>query len=487
MSHLESSGLLYPESITKKNDWNGIRINYKMLGLGLTKYIPLFAYIICVVCFILTIFYKTEIGLYLVTLLIPLQNLMDKLQVFPFGKDIMDIFMLAFLSIIIISKKENSLDDKFVNRAIMLLIFTSYSALWVGSFKFGLPYPISVNDEQFVAWKNFIMLPLLYFVTLNIVENKKQIMILIWIMVIALILMDVNFYQNTKWFTYEHFSEDKRAVGSTFTYLGPNEIAAFYAQITVFLIGFFLCDNVKVRRMLFLIVVVFNFHCLLYLFSRGGYLSAVVGLIFLGVFKKRLLLVFLILLMFSWTVLLPQSVVERIEMTRTDEGLDQSSQSRIEMWSQALRSVALNPLTGIGFDNTQYLGIRSAKGIRKSVHNGYLKVLVEQGFIGLGIFLIVFYTAMKKGWSLFRQSDDLQMKGLGLGFVAMIVANLVGNLTGDKWSYFNAMGYFWILFGLVVKANQISLAEKKDTISVIETRVSTFGQKKDLTTNGHEC
>jgi len=440
-----------------------------MLGLGLTKYIPLFAYIVCVVCFILTIFYKTEIGLYLVTLLIPLQNLMDKLQVFPLGKDIMDIYMLAFLSIIIISKKENLLDDKFVNRAIMLLIFTSYSALWVGSFKFGLPYPISVNDEQFVAWKNFIMLPLLYFVTLNIIENKKQIMTLIWIMVIALILMDVNFYQNTKWFTYEHFFEDKRAVGSTFSYLGPNEIAAFYAQITMFLIGFFLTDDVRSRRLVFLGVISFNFYCLLYLFSRGGYLSAIVGLMFLGVAKKRVILVLLLLLFVSWKVVLPTAVVERIEMTRTDEGLDHSSQSRIEMWSRALKSVALNPLTGIGFDNTRFLGIKSEKGIRRSVHNGYLKVLVEQGAIGLAIFLIVFYTALKKGWSLFRQSADLQMKGLGLGFVAMIIANLVGNLTGDKWSYFNAMGYFWILFGLVIKANQNSIAEKKNSAPVIET------------------
>jgi len=51
----------------------------------------------------------------------------------------------------------------------------------------------------------------------------------------------------------------------------------------------------------------------------------------------------------------------------------------------------------------------------------------------------------------------------------MIIANLVGNLTGDKWSYFNAMGYFWILFGLVVKANEIVTVEKGSDISVAET------------------
>jgi len=39
---------------------------------------------------------------------------------------------------------------------------------------------------------------------------------------------------------------------------------------------------------------------------------------------------------------------------------------------------------------------------------------------------------------------------------AMIVANATGNLTGDKWTYFNAMGYFWIIYALVIKANQFT-------------------------------
>ena len=440
-----------------------------MLGLGLTKYIPLFAYIVCVVCFFLTIFYKTEIGLYLVTLLIPLQNLMDRLQVFPFGKDIMDIYMLVFLLIIALNRKDYSFRDKFVDKAIILLIFTSYSALWVGSFKLGLPYPISLNNEQFVMWKNFVMLPLLYFISINIINKRHQIFLLVWIMVTALVLMDINFYQNTKWFSYEHFVETNRAAGSTFSYLGPNEIAAFYAQITMFLIGVYLCDKVRFRRLFFLGVISFNFYCLLYLFSRGGYLSALAGLMFLGATKKRLILVLLLLLFLSWKVVLPNAVVERIEMTITEEGLDHSSYSRIEMWSKAMKSVAINPLTGIGFGNTRYLGIKSAKGVRRSVHNGYLKVLVEQGLIGLSIFLIVFYAALRKGWELYQNAEDPQMKGLGLGFVAMIIANLVGNLTGDKWSYFNAMGYFWILFGLVVKANEIVTVEKGSDISVAET------------------
>ncbi len=388
---------------------------------------------------------------------------------FPFGKDIMDIYMLVFLFIIALNRKDYSLRDKFVDKAIILLIFTTYSALWVGSFKLGLPYPISLNNEQFVMWKNFVMLPLLYFISINIINKRHQIFLLVWIMVTALVLMDINFYQNTKWFSYEHFVETNRAAGSTFSYLGPNEIAAFYAQITMFLIGVYLCDKARFRRLFFFGVISFNFYCLLYLFSRGGYLSALVGLMFLGATKKRLILVLLLLLFLSWKVVLPNAVVERIEMTITEEGLDHSSYSRIEMWSKAMESVAINPLTGIGFGNTRYLGIKSEKGVRRSVHNGYLKVLVEQGIIGLSIFLIVFYAALRKGWELYQNAEDPQMKGLGLGFVAMIIANLVGNLTGDKWSYFNAMGYFWILFGLVVKANEIVTVEKGSDISVAET------------------
>ncbi len=438
-----------------------------MFGLGLTKYIPYLVYFACIVVFILTLLYKPKIGLYFLTFLIPLQNLMEKLYAFPFGKDINDILILSTLIGILIHKNKYNkvIIDKSILFPIVLFAIVSYFSLWVGYAKFGLPMPISYESKYLVQWKNFMMLPALYYITLHAVSDKKQIILIIWIMVVSTFLVGGYFYNNdVRWTDYSYYRQDLRqSIGTTFTYLGPNELAAFFTLTAMFMIGFLSLDNIKVRKLIFLGVSFFTLYCMIFLFSRGSYLASIAGLLFLGTLKNKKVLLLVFVLFIFWQTVLPKAVIERIEMTRTEEGdLESSAQSRIEMWSKAIEAVKINPITGIGFGSTELLGIENTskgEGVRRNIHNGYLGILIEQGFLGLFIWFYVFFVAFKKGWNLFRKAKDIQMKGLGLGFLAMIVATMVDNLTGFNWFYFNVMGYFWIIFGLVTKANQINRAE----------------------------
>ncbi len=436
-----------------------------MFELGLTQYLPFIAYFSCIAIMLLSIFYDPKIGLYFVTLLIPLQSLREKLIEFPFGKNIMDLlFVSLFLGILFHKKKDvNAPKEKSIYYAIIIFILVSYSSLWVGHFKLGLPVPLTLENTQLADWKNFIMLLLLFFMTLKIINNRRDIIIIISIMALTVFLMDIRFYQDAKFYDYSHYSNDLRNIGSAFAYMGPNESAGFLAEFNMFLIGFLLLDKSKLRRIVFLGLILFNFYSILYYFSRSAYLVSFAGLALFGIIRNRTLLFLVVFLLVGWHSILPGSVIERIEMTENEEGaLDPSSQSRLDMWSKAFESIKSNPVTGIGFGGTKYLGIINVnrQTTRRSIHNGYIGVLIEQGFVGFFILAFIFYSGIKKGWILFRGSDDNQMKGLGLGFVAMLVASLINNLTGTNWFYFSTMGYFWIIFALVMKSYEMSVTEK---------------------------
>jgi len=447
------------------------------MGLGLMQYIPFVAYYVIITAIFLTLIITPRIGIYMITLLLPMQNLLMKLVIYPFGKDLMDIlFVCTAIGFYIHRKKIPALKKSTTNLIIFLLIPATYTSLWVGSFKLGFDLPISLNSPQLVQWKNFIMMPILYFMVLKTVENKKEVMFLTLIMACTVLILDVNYYNNTKWLSHEHFSwGNKRTAGTTFDLLGPNEVAAFYTITAMFFIGLGLCEKIFYKKVLFLGTACFNFYVILYLYSRGAYAAAITGLLFFGIIKQRLILVMLIVLFLGWHTILPQSVVERIMMTDSAGEMDSSSLARLQLWGEAIKEIKINPITGIGFGGTSALGFKTSNGqSRRDVHNGYVEILLEQGIIGILILLGILYYAFKNGWLLFKNSDDDFLKGLGLGLIGMTIATMVGNFFGDRWTYLSIMGYFWIICAMAVKVFQIyplkSEAKDDDKAGTIASR-----------------
>lgn len=85
----------------------------------------------------------------------------------------------------------------------------------------------------------------------------------------------------------------------------------------------------------------------------------------------------------------------------TFEGEDVSSMERVYRWVAAARMVPERPLMGVGsgnfFDFYKKYGLGSFETYisdnkeQSTVHNYFLLMLVEQGFIGLAIFVLLTY------------------------------------------------------------------------------------------------
>ncbi len=415
-----------------------------------------FVYALFWIALILSLTGKVRYGLLFLIPLIPLENVTRKLYQFPFGNQLNDILLICMIVGWIIYKntKGRPIAEKTsYNPILFLYIPFIYFALWHGSSFLGLQAPVNMIDPRVQTWKNYVILLLLFFLVFNNIYDRKEMKRLLMGMCASMFLM--NFYTMRQIGTLTAWWNRTKIKG-TFEWLGANEIAAFYATYTFVLLGLFLLVKDKRWRIVLGVLIFQNFFCDLFLFSRGAYLATLAGLFIIGILRdKRMLVVIAILLLF-WSTILPKEVIARLEATTNVETgeIDASAAKRITYWEESIEYFRMNPLVGMGFNTFTYVGEK------RDTHNIYLRTLAEQGIIGLIFLLLIMGTALKRGFRLFRTATDTFLKGLGLGFCACVMAVMVGNLFGDRWTYLPLGAYFWVFLGLVERGNLITAAEK---------------------------
>ena len=392
-----------------------------------------------------TIFRRAEWGFFLMIAMIPQPNIFYKFYDYPMGTKYLDLLFVSVLIGIFVNKKKIVLTHNSI--LVGLLLVVSYLALWNSSSNFSLPAPITTRNELLVQWKSYAVMIFMYFLALNISKDENQHKIMIMIMAAVVLFVSLQSLRSfTAGVTYA--DESRYAGPFEVVELNSNHFGAFIVSYCSLLLGLVLFDKNKWRRLLFLAAVVIGIHPLFFSYSRGAYAAALGVLCFFGVVKKRSLLVLALILFISWQTLLPSSVVDRIQMTKGGvRGPESSVAVRLDLWNHAVRLFERNPIFGTGFGGFELSLPKNAEF--KDTHNLYLKILSEQGVIGLSLLLLVFFMALRSGQKLYRKAQTPFQKGLGFGFLGCTVAFIVTNMFGDRWSYFVLGDYFWIVWGLV--------------------------------------
>jgi len=423
-----------------------------MLGLGLTKLIPDAVYALAL-AFIAVSFFRPKYGMYFLVLLLPFTVVLEKLQVFPLGKDINDLLFLGtILGWLLNVRDENGkvLTKNPLNKYALMMLFFSFISLIIGSVVWGLGNPFSFESERFVHWKNYIMIPVLYLMAVNLIKTRKDMILVCFLMISALFLADLYYYYNVSQKTLSFYREDLG--GSIFAKLGSNELAAFFAHFIFLPLGLALHEKKPTLKLANLGIAAFTLWPILFLFSRGAYIGVFCGLLYFGLKKSRFILLLLIILVLSWMTLLPMGVVSRIQMTETENGLDHSSLVRIKYWQLGLRQFVKSPLVGVGFDtSTHFRG--------GDLHNEYIEILSEQGIIGMWMFLGLLFVTFKNASWVQKHAPDGFLKGIGLSMSGSIIACSVTNMFGDRWTYTELSAFLFVMMALTIKAR--SLAEKE--------------------------
>jgi putative inorganic carbon (HCO3(-)) transporter len=420
------------------------------VGTGLGHYIPLLAYLGFWIMCIVSLTGRPLFGLYYLMPFVPYRTMRDHFIGYPLGENMLTLLIFAVIIGALLKKKHLPPSRMYLT----WLLFGAYLyfSLWVGTILSNAPAPLWLSDINFVTWKDYMMIPLLFVAAGLVIEDRKTIRNIIIVTAISLLLIDKSALAQSLSRSWTSFDENKRDPGPLS--FGVNQLAAFLAQFGMFFWGVGTFLKRWTLKLACYGMVAATLLATLYAFSRGAYLAVLVAVLALAILKDRKMLIVLGAFLLTWQTLVPVAVTQRVEMTETANGtLGASSQERIDLWEQSRNMFLHSPILGTGFATFQ-LGEHTDN--LKDTHNWYVKVLVETGIIG-GVFAcILLFQMYAVGFRLFRKASDPLFRGLGLGFFLAVVSCSVANLFGDRWTYLEINGLLWVLAAAVARALQLS-------------------------------
>jgi len=423
-----------------------------LLILGGAGIAPLIIYLGAIVVFFLSVLWRPQIGLYFLIPLLPLQTTRYLLHPLPFGEKLVDFVLFGIIIGLFFHNKGRGFPKTPLNAFLVLWAVFYYVSLWRGAFYLGSGLPLWFSDPRLSNYKNYMIMPLIFFVVAAVIEDKRQMKILLILMAISVLRVNVGFFNTVSDRDLSHFSYGLRYAGAL-GYAGENGLAAFEAQMALFGLAIYSFLRNLIAKCSLLAFVGLCVYCLLFAFSRGGYLGFISGVLFLGIVRGRKLLIFLLILLLAWQILIPTAVTERIFMTYDEGQIDSSAGERVTIWEDAIRLVPEHVLFGTGFNTYEFMGRVEEY---RDTHNIYLKVLVETGILGLGLFFALLWKSFRMSFRLFRFAKDPLFRALGLGTAAFVACAFIVNFFGDRWMYLQVNGYLWTFLGLVVRAQALT-------------------------------
>jgi len=415
------------------------------MHFGFEPYVPYILYISFVTVFFLTVFWRPITGIFFLLPMIPLQTIRYRINDFPLGASLLGVILLGVV-LGLLKRGQPVLPKTPWTNLIFLYAAFTFVSVCLGSLYLGdsLPFP---SAQRFGEWREYMIMPAMLLLTAGVAPTSRQIKAMVIVMCLATFALDHNFWNFVSERDFSAYSNDLRE-GSSMGYAGSNGLAAFGAQVTVFLLALAAFERKFLLSLAYRALAVFTVVCVMYSFSRGGYLALLVGFLFLGLAKQRALLLLLLALALVGTSLVPKVVEERVLMTydESNGSLDHSADTRLTLWEDAMQGIQINPVMGTGFDTYAHM---HRVGNYQDTHNFFVKVLFETGVIGLFIFLWLLGKTFGTGYKLFRRAKDPFLASLGLGLAGWVVCCFVANCFGDRWTFLQVNGYMWVLCGLV--------------------------------------
>jgi hypothetical protein len=413
-------------------------------------------YVAGLVAFLLSLKWP-HLGLYYLIPLLPAQTVRYGFHQYPLGGSMIDLVLLGVLIGSLLQGTGSVFSGLPMKKLLLVYAVYVYLSLWNGAIFLGGSLPLSTADLRVSNWKGFMEMPALFVVAFAGLRTRQHIKTAIVLMCVATLVVSMLFYRDMHTHDLSHFSNQTENIrgSGVLGYAGANGLAAFEVGVAIFLLGFYSFKLPLLAQLGSLVVLLGCCYGVLFTFSRAAYIAMGLGIVFIGFVQKRSLLILATVGVLLSPLILPTSVLDRISGTYvqpTESGeqkLEGSAEKRLLILKAAIPVVMSNPIVGIGFDTWRYL---HPVGNLKDTHDYYLRVLAEEGVVGLWLFLAVIWGMFRHGYSLFRNSRDALFSSLGLGLAACMLGAMVVNAFGDRWSYIQVDSYWWILLALVGRA-----------------------------------
>lgn len=245
-----------------------------------------------------------------------------------------------------------------------------------------------VQPDAWSLWQQFAKTLVMVFATFMLVRDRQRMRWLIWMIVVSLGFFGVK----GGIFTLLGGGAS-HVLGPAGSFIGDNNSIALALCMTLPLMRYLqLHEQRKLVRVGLGVAMLLTAVAILGTYSRGGLIGlAVVALALLVKGRRRFAVAaFLIVVGMTAYHFMPPQWAARMD-TLTHATQTDSAETRIQSWKFAANVAFHRPLAGGGFDVYQstrmWLTYAPQGAIQRAVHSIYFRVLGEQGFPGLFLFL----------------------------------------------------------------------------------------------------
>lgn len=378
-------------------------------------------------------------------------------------KKILEIYLIAYLVFLTGSYSQPFRSDVYIASYIVLGVLT---VIWFG---------FSLVKERVVLPEYFGLYILLFLsgivstlFSVNIPLSVQE--LYLWVTYLVLLLGTINLI-GYGW-NRKSFLNSLLIVGVSFNlYRLAEEVSMYLAQIDIckrmdspnktaafsnilMMLALFAFMKRKGKRRIFPgLVVLSSAAVLTATASRGGIVASSAGIFVFFVvsylygkfdlWKDRLILLGAVILIIVPTVSVLFTAPPEVCTSRWTRNVT----TRVDYWEYGLVIAGKYPINGSGLNTFQYLAAPVLGRRAAHPHNIFLRVLTEQGFVGIIIsagFLLGLLA------SLLFDTEDVYIKAAGLGLLALFLAHGLVDVTGKEPF---VMRYMALALGFVLSSN----------------------------------
>jgi putative inorganic carbon (hco3(-)) transporter len=326
--------------------------------------------------------------------------------------------------------------------------------------------------EAAYQYKQVIKIQLIVFLTMMLITDMDKLNQLIWVIVLS-----IGFY-SVKGGIFTLMT------GGSFTVWGPggsyiednNGLAIAVLMIVPLMVYLYQINDKKWIKQGLLAAIVFSLFTVVGSQSRGAFLAiSSVGLFYWTKSQSKVLSgAFIAILAFGILSFMPQTWWDRMNTIKNPEG-DASSMGRINAWHYAYNAAKDNVL-GMGFDSWSAETFAKYAPEPENVHAAhsiYFSVLGDHGWIGLSMYLLIYFLAWRKLVKIIKQTaknEELKQinrlaKMLQVGFIAYFTGGAFLSL-----SYFDLPWHLvsFVIILSVIMENKLKTSKSKTTQKAVK-------------------
>jgi probable O-glycosylation ligase (exosortase A-associated) len=302
------------------------------------------------------------------------------------------------------------------------------------------------------AWpkyEEFTKILVMVFVTLMLVKTRERMHGLVWVIVFSL-----GFY-GVKGGVFTALGGGvNHVMGPAGSFITDNNALALALAMTIPLMRYLQLQSTKkwIRRGL-AAAMLFTGIAVLGTYSRGGLIGLLIvaGALFVKSRQRfAVVLVIIVVGLIAWNFM-PAQWTERMGTLHNASQTD-SGETRIQSWKFATAVAIHHPVFAGGFevyqDTALWRNFGPEGAIPRAIHSIYFRMLGEQGFIGLGLFLALLVASWRNCARVRKLARDDSRLRWAFDLASMLQVTLVAYMTAGA---FLPMPYFdlsWQLMAL---------------------------------------